>query len=392
MIYFDYSATSPLDKDAMDGMIKVMQESQEKVLGNPSSLHTPGSIGKGILEKAHNSVAKLIKANPTEIIFTSGGSESNNTVLSTFKDCPILISKIEHPSVINPATEYGNPCEKIPVDEKGIISTLALKEKLEEFLKSNYRKRILVSVMAANNEIGILEPLEGLSSLIEEYRKKGLKLYFHSDATQAIGKIPIDVKELHLDYLTISAHKLGGPVGIGALYVRTGAPFRPLILGGEQENKRRAGTSNAVLAEGFRIVAKKAQTTPKIYEQKIRPLKNQLATEIKKRIPTAIVLTSEPSLPNILNVSFPAAEGESTQLYLDLEGIAVSTGSACASGDLEPSHVIMSMYGDAKVAHNSIRFSLGLDTKKSEIDSTLEKLPPIIDRLQKISTINLKRN
>ena len=490
MIYLDFSATSPLDPSAKKAMLEVMELSERRLLGNPSSLHTPGSRGRDLLSSARKSVANLVNASPNEIIFTSGGSESNNTVMNIFDSCPIFVSKIEHPSVLAPAEEHAEPLYKIPVSSEGVISLDFLKEKLDFLLESSPKKKILISVMTANNETGVLEPLEEVSTLIKEYREKGLKkLYFHTDATQAVGKIPLDTKSLGVDYLTISAHKLGGPVGIGALFVRTGAPYKPLILGGEQENKRRAGTSNALLAAGFKAVAEKSFSTPKKYKE-VAKLRDWLASEILRELPTAKILTavgieregtketilgreaisseqsskgelslslerskktsrisggdhegaqstagvsrgalrsarldddrnptevsrsekdsdssqygkssnrseeiaSRPSksLPNILNVSFPSAEGESTQLYLDLAGFAVSTGSACASGDLEPSHVIMSMTGDAEIAHNSVRFSLGLDTKKSDLKKLIKTLKPIVSRLQSISTIKLK--
>ena len=389
MIYLDYSATSPLLPEVKDAMLRVMDFSVEKSLGNPSSLHSTGSLGRDLLKSARASVAKLINTRESELIFTSGGSESNNTVLHAFEGCPILVSKIEHPSVLAPAEKYGNPCIKLPVDKSGTLNLSILEEKLEDLLQSAPKQKILLSVMTANNEVGTLEPLKKISALVDSFKKRGLKIFFHSDATQAVGKIPLDVKSLKLDYLTFSSHKLGGPVGIGALFVRTGAPFTPIILGGAQENKRRAGTSNVVLAEGFRVAAEKAVSTPTLFETTVRPLKDSLEKGIKERIPTARVLGG--GLPNVLCVAFPAAEGESTQLYLDLEGFCVSTGSACASGDLEPSHVIMAMFSDAEVAHGSVRFSLGLDTKKSDLEKLLAVLPGIIKKIQNLSTLKVKK-
>ncbi|MBR2579213.1 MAG: cysteine desulfurase [Clostridia bacterium] len=393
MIYLDFSATSPLLPCAKSAILKVMELSETSKIGNPSSLHSPGSLSRNILENARKTIAKKLNARTTEIIFTSGGSEANNTVINIFRNSTILASRIEHPSVLKPTEKLGNPCIKIPVSKEGFIDKSFLKNKLETFLQENPKEKILISVMMANNEIGTLEPIKALSKTVEEYRNKGLKnLFLHTDATQAFGKINIDVKKLKIDYMTISAHKIGGPVGIGALFLRSGTPFAPLILGGSQENNRRAGTSNALLAEGFRSAVQYTIDieSEKLFKEKITPLKDFLAKNIKKQIPSSILLTPNKSLPNILSFSFPAAEGESTQLYLDLENIAVSTGSACASGDLEPSHVIMATHNDAEIAHNSVRFSLGLDTQKSDIDILLDKLPPIINRLQKISTIKTK--
>ena len=432
MVYLDASATNPLLPEVRDAMLEVMDLSVKGELGNPSSLHSTGSRGRDLLAAARESVAELIGASSEEILFTSGGSESNNTVLHAFAGCPLFVSAIEHPSVLEPAKLYGSPCWEIPVDRQGIINLSALETQLRRTLKHSPQERLLVSVMAANNETGSLQPLAALSALLQTLRADFPKaqLFFHTDATQAVGKIEIDAKKLGVDYLTFSSHKLGGPVGIGALYIKHDSPFRPLILGGAQENKKRAGTSNAILATGFATAARIAKTTPAKY-QEIAELRDYLASEIKKRTKTATLVCGEectsprPSagqraeeeealarndgprelrvsestsdrkqlvLPNILNVSFPGAEGESTQLYLDLAGIEVSTGSACASGDIRPSHVLMAMFGDAEVAHNSVRFSLNLKTKKQDIDYLLKTLPPIIERLQKLSTINLKES
>ena len=356
--------------------------------GNPSSLHSPGQTGKELLNEARMEIAQLIEARPLSIIFTSGGSESNNTVVRTFENCPIFVSSIEHPSVLQPASTYGNPCVKIPVDRQGVIDLNFLRENLEKTVEKDPKQKILVSVMLANNEVGTIEPVKEIAKIIQEIKKsRKAKIYLHTDATQAVGKIPVSVKDLNIDYLTFTSHKLGGPVGIAALYVKPGSPFKPLIMGGAQENKRRAGTSNVLLASGFKVAAKEAQKNLENFS-KVTELRNYLAEEIKNKIKSSLIITPKNSLPNILNVSFPAAEGESTQLYLDLEGIAVSTGSACASGDLEPSHVLMAMFGDAEIAHGSVRFSLGLDTTKAEIDELMKHLPNIIEKIQDLSTLN----
>ena len=389
MIYFDTSATTPLLPEARDIMLDLMNQSVELKLGNASSLHSAGARAKNELIKARSDIATLIGATPLELIFTSSGSESNNTVIHTFENCPIFVSSTEHPSVLRPAEEYGKPCVKIPVDEKGIIDLKFLHEKV---LQSDPKQKILISIMLANNETGVIEPIDKITSLIANLKEQGYhNIHFHTDATQAVGKIAVDAKKLKVDYLTFTAHKIGGPIGIAALYARSGAPFRPLIIGGAQENKRRAGTSNTISAAGFAAAAKyctKHKTWKKYQETK--KLRDYLAKEIIKKIPTAKIITplKSKALPHILNVSFPAAEGESTQLYLDLNGIEVSTGSACASGDLEPSHVLMSMYHDAEIAHGSVRFSLPLSTTKEQIDTLLRELPDIIAKIQDLSTLN----
>ena len=401
MIYFDSSATNPLLPVASSAMINAMNLSIKKSLGNPSSLHTPGSLGRDLLDSARSSIAQLLDCRKNELIFTSGGSESNNTVIHTFEHCPIFVSAIEHPSVIKPAEEYGSPCVKIPVNEQGTIDIVFLKTNLLKVLEKDPRQKILISVMFANNETGVIEPIAKIIELIQLLKKEGHRnIFLHTDATQAIGKIPISTKNLCVDYLTCSSHKIGGPVGIGGLFVRSGTPFRPLIFGGAQENKRRAGTSNVVLASGFAAAANYALShkTWELYAQKIAPLRDYLAAKLSSRIPSTKIISPLKSstekdccLPNILSVSFPAAEGESTQLYLDLAGFAISTGSACASGDLEPSHVLMAMFHDAEIAHGSIRFSFNLSTKKKDVDTLLTALPAIVEKIQSISTLTVTK-
>jgi cysteine desulfurase len=230
-----------------------------------------------------------------------------------------------------------------------------------------------------------------IADVVKKAHKEGG--FVHSDLTQVLGKLPIDVKALGLDYATFSAHKIGGPIGVGALYVKNGVPFKPLIIGGNQEKKRRGTTYNTVGIIGFGAALKYLldHKTWEIYDTKIRALRDELAGRILKEIPGSSLNTNlKNSLPNILNASFEAAEGESIQLYLDAEGIVVSTGSACASGDIKPSHVLMAKTGDAEVAHSSIRFSFGLDNTEEDIDKVMAVLPGIIDRLQKISTIERK--
>ena len=362
-----------------------MHKAETKFFANASALHTPGHLALNEIEETRELLAKAINAEPSEIIFTSGASESNNTVIQTFRGYEIETSPIEHHSTIETAKKYKG--KKLPK---------------------------LYSYMLANNEIGEIQDLEKVvkkakkhktpesSKLFEPKTEWGKPLvtdrrgaYVHSDLTQVLGKIPIDVKKLGIDYATFSAHKIGGPVGVGALYVKTGVPFTPLIIGGNQENKRRSGTYNTVGIIGFKAALRKMleEKTWEKYDKDVRKLRDELATRILKEIPGSSLntdLNPGKSLPNILNASFEAAEGESIQLYLDAEGVIVSTGSACAAGDIKPSHVLMAKTGDAEVAHSSIRFSFGLDNTEKDVEKVMAVLPGIVDRLQKISTIKMK--
>lgn len=347
MVYLDFAATTPL----LPEVIEAMREAEQSFFANASALHTPGHLALNEIEKCREVLANMVGCSPSEIIFTSGATESNNTVIRTFEGCQIETSPLEHHSIIEAAKMYRG--DKLPK---------------------------LYSYMLANNETG-------------EYVKLPNVKYLHSDLTQVLGKIPINVKDLGLHYATFSAHKIGGPVGVGALYVREGAPFKPLMIGGLQEKGKRGGTYNTVGIAGFRAALEcvKNRGDFEIYDTKVRKLRDTLARRILKEIPGSSLNTDihkGKSLPNILNASFKAAEGESIQLYLDAEGIIVSTGSACAAGDIKPSHVLMAKTGDAEVAHSSIRFSFGLDNKMEDVNRVMEVLPGIIERLQQISTIS----
>lgn len=376
LTYLDYAATAPLLPVVREKMLEIMNFE----LGNASSLHTTGHHASSIIEEARAEVAKLINADPSEIIFTSGGSESNNTVANIFAGKKVATSAVEHPSVLESLKARASSCEIVKVDRCGFVNPTEVPQNVD-----------LVSIMLANNELGSIEPVAEIAHHLKN--SEDGRVHFHSDATQALGKIHIDVKELGVDYLTISAHKIGGPVGIGALYVNKDAPYRPFILGGHQENKRRAGTSNTLLIAGFGAAAKYArdQKIWTTFAKQIAPLRNQLAERILKDVPySSLNSPLENCLPNILNVSFQAAEGESIQLYLDAENITVSTGSACAAGDIQPSHVLMATKNDAEIAHSSIRFSLGPNTTVADIDRVMSVLPKIITRLQGMSTIKIK--
>ena len=378
MTYLDYAATVPMLPEVKEAM----REAEDKFYANASALHTPGHLAMNQIERTRELLAKLIGAKPEEIIFTSGASESNNTVVRTFEGCKIETSPLEHHSIIESAKMFGG--KKMPK---------------------------LYSYMLANNELGDFLKLPTIdrsefedSPLFDSKDDWGHELvfdkrkaYLHSDLTQVLGKVPIDVNELGLDYATFSAHKIGGPIGVGALYVRKGVPFRPLIVGGNQENKRRGGTYNTVGIVGFGIALEyvlKEKTWEK-YDSKVRKLRDRLAERILKEIPGSSLNTDiapGASLPNILNASFEAAEGESIQLYLDAEEIIVSTGSACAAGDTKPSHVLMAKTGDAEVAHSSIRFSFGLQNTMRDVEHVMEVLPGIVERLQQMSTIGTSKN
>lgn len=375
MVYLDYAATVPL----LPEVVEAMRKAEKEFFANASALHTPGHLALNEVESARELLAELIGAEPEEIIFTSGASESNNTVIHTFEGCQIETSPLEHHSIIEAAKVMRG--KKLPKLYSYMLANNETGEMLDlpEIDRSKYDNSPLFEV---KNDWG--------KPLVTDRRKA----YIHSDLTQVLGKIPVDVKKLGLDYATFSAHKIGGPIGVGALYVRKGVPFKPLIIGGNQENKRRGGTYNTVGIVGFgaaleHVIEKK---TWEKYDKSVRKLRDELAGRIKKEIKGSSLntdITPGASLPNILNASFKAAEGESIQLYLDAEGIIVSTGSACAAGDTKPSHVLMAKTGDAEVAHSSIRFSFGPESTPEDVEKVMDVLPGVVDKLQKVSTIKL---
>ena len=374
MTYLDYAATTPILPEVREAM----RVAEEKFYANASALHTPGHLAMNEIEKTRELLAGLIGAEPEEIIFTSGASESNNTVIRTFEGCQIETSPLEHHSIIEAAKVYSG--EKLPK----LYSYMLANNETGEFLEMP----VIDRAGYTNSPLFKIKDDWG-HDLVTDRRKA----YLHSDLTQVLGKIPIDVKKLGLDYATFSAHKIGGPIGVGALYARKGVPFKPLIIGGNQEKKRRGGTYNTVGIVGFGTALERVlgDETWKKYDTEVRKLRDLLAKRILTEIPGSSLNTDVSrgaSLPNILNASFRAAEGESIQLYLDAEGIIVSTGSACAAGDTKPSHVLMAKTGDAEVAHSSIRFSFGLENTLRDVERVMEVLPGIILRLQQISTIS----
>lgn len=391
-IYLDYNATTPVKPEVKAAMIEDLE-----VYGNASSMHADGRLARARVEEARRTVGELLGVPAGTIVFTSGGSESNNTVFETMRSLAlgkdgrirpdvrneIITTAIEHPCVLSSA-EYlkslGFRVTFLPVDEYGKLKIDALKAALNE-------KTLLVSVMMANNEIGTIQDIKEIGKLVKE-----AGAWYHSDAVQAVGKIPVNAADLGVDYLTMSAHKIYGPKGIGALYLRKGAPLLPLIHGGHQEDGFRAGTYNNIGILGFGKAAILAKENVEAYGRDMCVLRNRLRDGLLAKVPD-IKINGHPVdvLPNTLNVSFPGAEGESILLALDLEGIEVSTGSACASGSLEPSHVLLAVGAGPELAHGSIRFSLGWKVSAADIDYVTETLPPIIARLRAMSTVHAKK-
>lgn len=380
-VYIDYNATTPLRSE-----VKAVLAAAFEVYGNASSMHASGRHARAGIEEARAAVGQLLGTEGGTITFTSGGSESNNTVFQTMREeattdkNEIITTVIEHPCVLNSAEflkSLGFTVTFIPVDRYGKIDMDAFKAALN-------KKTLLVSVMMANNEIGTIQDMQHIAGMA-----KSAGAWMHTDAVQAVGKIPVNVDELGVDYLTMSAHKIYGPKGVGALYKAKVAPIIPLIHGGHQEDGRRAGTYNNLGILGFGKAATCALHDYEHYATTILPLRNRLREGLSNAIPS-ITINGHPTdiLPNTLNVSFPGAEGESILLSLDIMGIEASTGSACASGSLEPSHVLMATGVGAELAHGSIRFSLGLGLTAEDIEYIITTLPPIIARLRAMSTLN----
>lgn len=380
-IYFDHNATTPVLDEVFEAMVPFLKDQW----GNPSSIHWAGRGTRKAVEDARERVCALLNCAPLELIFTSSGTEGDNHAIKGLayaqknKGNHIITTKVEHPAVLSTCKHLqkeGFEVTYLDVDKDGLID-------LDELQKAITPKTILISVMFANNETGVLFPIKEIGKIAKE---KGVA--FHTDAVQAVGKIKIDVADLNVDLMTISGHKLYGPKGVGALYIKRGTRLVPIIHGGHQERNRRGGTENVA---GIVAMGKAAEIAIRDMDKEtehLQALKERLEKGMIERIPH-IKVNGHPDkrLPNTSNISFEFVEGESLLLNLDMKGIAASSGSACTSGSLEPSHVLVSMGLSHELSHGSVRFSLGKSNTVEEIDYLLEIMPPIVERMRSMSPL-----
>ncbi|MEO0076521.1 MAG: cysteine desulfurase family protein [candidate division WOR-3 bacterium] len=382
-VYLDNNSTTKVDPKVIEAMVPFF----DQYYGNPSNLHYFGRKAKEAVEQAREKVAQLINATASEIIFTANGTEANNLaikgILKTTKQPKpkIITSSIEHSSIRNTLSvlQQSQQAEivELSVDEYGVVNLEELKQKIDE-------RTVLVTVMHCNNEVGTIEPIQEIATIAHKYNA-----YFLTDAVASVGKLPIDVKSLDIDMLTLSGHKIHGPKGIGALYLKDGINLAPLIVGGGQERHLRAGTENVPGIVGLGVACELALAEIKSnIPKQIETLRNYLEEQIKNQIPE-IKINGHPTnrVCNVLNISVAYVEGESVLMNLDLEGIAVASGSACASAKSEPSHVLKAMNVPDKFINSPVRFSLSKYTTKEEIDYTIEKLITVIKRLRAISPL-----
>jgi cysteine desulfurase len=380
-IYLDHAATTPTRPEVMKAMLPYFTDA----FGNASSIYSYGQEAKGAVEEARINVAELIGARSEEIVFTSGGTEADNFALkgvayaNEHKGNHIITTSIEHHAVMEVCKfleRRGFKITYLPVDEYGLVDP-------DDVEKAITDKTILISVMHANNEVGAIEPVEKIGEIARE-----AEVYFHTDAVQTVGHIPVNVDKLKVDLLSISAHKLYGPKGVGALYVRKGTKLVSLMHGGEQEKRRRAGTENVPAIVGLgKAVELAGQEMDKEIER-LAGLRDKLIKGLMERI-DHIRLNGHPKkrLPNNVNVSVDFVEGESMLLNLDLEGVCASTGSACSSASLEPSHVLLALGLSPEQAHGSLRFTLGRENTEADVERVLEVLPGIVAKLRAMSPL-----
>ena len=379
-IYLDHNATTPVLQAVIDRMTGILHQD----FGNPSSVHHFGQQAKAAIDEARTEVANLIGGDPSEVLFTSGGTEGDNIairgaaeVLEPAGRKHLIASAIEHEAVLNTLkalSRRGWRTTLLPVDQTGVVSPAALREALAD-------DTAIVSVMHANNEIGTIQPISELARIAHE---RGA--LFHTDAVQSAGKIPVDVKALDVDMLSLSAHKFYGPKGVGALWIRRGIRVSPLLTGGRQERSRRAGTENVPGIAGMGIAARIAASKMTEDARRLTALRDRLESGILRAVSgVAVNGSTDARVPNTTNISFDRIEAESLLIALDLEGIAVSTGSACSSGTLEPSHVLKAMGFRAHRTQNSIRFSLGSANTEAEVDRVIAVLPGIVEKLRSLT-------
>jgi cysteine desulfurase len=376
-IYLDHNATTPPDPAVVEAMLRPLREE----FGNPSSVHYFGQRAKALVDDARSTLASLIGAEASDVVFTSGGTEADNFAIRGVADLleptgrrHLIASAIEHEAVLNMLKTLGRRGARLtflPVEASGIVSPAALEAALTP-------QTAIVSVMHANNEVGTLQPIEELARIA---RARGV--VFHTDAVQTVGKIPVDVRTLGVDLLSLSGHKFNGPKGVGALWIRRGTRLAALLYGGKHERSRRAGTENVpgIVGLGAAALAAAAKLEPE--GRRLSVLRDRLERGILAAVSrTAVNGQADRRVPNTTNISFDGIEAESLLIALDLEGVAVSTGSACSSGTLEPSHVLKAMGLPTHRAQNSIRFSLGAGNTEAQIDHVIDILPRIVEKLR----------
>jgi cysteine desulfurase len=379
-IYFDYNATTPL----LPAVADAMSAAERDVFGNASSVHFFGQQAKAAIDTARSSVSSLIGADPSEIVFTGGGTESDNfairgaaEALERTKRRHLIASAIEHEAVLNTLkalARRGWKTTLVPVDQSGIVSPDRLREVITD-------ETAIVSVMHANNEIGTIQPIAELAAVAREHGA-----LMHTDAVQTVGKIPVDVRGLGVDLLSLSAHKFNGPKGVGALWVRRGTRMQSIQTGGKHERGRRAGTENVPGIVGMGVAAKLSADKMPAEAARVSALRDRLEDGILRGVAgTAINGARASRVPNTTNISFDRVEAESLLIALDLEGVAVSTGSACSSGTLEPSHVLRAMGFPPHRTQNSLRFSLGVFSTDAEVDRVIEILPRLVEKLRTLN-------
>ena len=388
-VYLDNSATTPVDPRVAAAMARAVTEN----FGNASSVHGFGQQARAAVDRARREVAALIGAKQNEVVFTSGGTEANNLAIrgvcevQTSSGRHIITSAIEHPSVAGVCKELekrGWEITRLPVYQNGIVH-------VEDVARALTPDTVLITIMLANNEIGTIQPISQIASLVRERRAAGHRhLWLHTDAVQAAGRLPLDVDELGCDLLTLSAHKLYAPKGIGALYVRRGVRLQNQNVGGHQERERRAGTENVPGIVAFGEAAKLAREELDQRSNHDRALRDRFEAAVRRQIRDIVMNGDrEHRLDHLSNISFRFIEGEGLLINLDLEGVAVSTGSACSSGTLEPSPVIRALGVDDEIARGSIRFSFGKDNTDEDVDYAVEVLTRAVERLRALSPLTL---
>ena len=388
LIYVDHAATTPVRPEVVEAMLPYFSEN----FGNPSSIYEMAQQSRGAVDQARRTVARVLGCRTSEVVFTSGGTESDNAAIKGVATAlrnignHVITSSIEHHAVLHAChqlEQFGFDVTYLPVDEFGLVDP-------EDVARAVTERTTLVSIMLANNEIGTIQPIADISSAVDQKaRGIGRKIYVHTDAVQAVGAIDVNVRDLGVDLLSLSGHKLHGPKGVGALYIKRGTPFEPLILGGGQEREKRSGTENVPSIVGLAEAMRLAEVERSATAPQLASLRDKIISSIHERIPDA-KLNGHPvrRLPNNVNISFESVEGEPILLGLDFAGICASSGSACSSASLEPSHVLTAIGLPADLAQGSLRITIGRETTAEDMEYMIETLTNLVGRLRAMPSLS----